>query len=227
MYVTEPPSPQRDILVIASGGLDSAVAIALADCNCERLHLVAFNYGQKHVRELESFTALKHYYDTHAEIFDISDPLSPSTALTSAASVALTANPPAPLLPRTWKPGRNLLMLAAAVPLAYELGCTIIAGGWHAEDYPGYPDCRPNFLLAAEDAIQQALATPIAVWAPLLNLGKRQIVALGIQLEVPFELTWSCYEGGPIPCGKCDSCIRRAAAFEANKLKDPALKEKT
>jgi len=101
-------------------------------------------------------------------------------------------------------------------------GINLISCGIHSEDQPGYPDCSSLFLQNMENTLQAGLSYTINIWAPLLNMNKIEIVTLGSKLEVPFELTWSCY--GPVgdkPCLKCDACIRRERAFAYVGIKDP------
>ena len=144
----------------------------------------------------------------------------------------------------TYVPFRNGLFLSSAASIALSKGCGVIYYGAHADDAAGcaYPDCSPVFNNAMNEAIwegsgrQLRIEAPFvneAIWegsgrqlrieAPFVNMNKADIVRIGLDLGVPYELTWSCYEGGEKPCGKCGTCIDRAAAFAANGVEDPAL----
>jgi 7-cyano-7-deazaguanine synthase len=129
----------------------------------------------------------------------------------------------------TYVPFRNGLMLSAVTALAISLNPTektAIYLGAHADDAAGcaYPDCSPVFNDAMNTAIWEGSGRQLRIEAPFVNKNKADIVKIGLALGVPYELTWSCYEGGDEPCGKCGTCIDRAAAFAANGVEDPALK---
>jgi 7-cyano-7-deazaguanine synthase len=224
MYSINAPAPQQNGLVLLSGGLDSAVCLGLARENCGYVHTVSFDYGQKHIRELESSKKLADHYATTHRIAG-AGALALIPGLKNSDAVGLGLNDELReaynLLPKTWKPGRNLAFLSIAAAFAYTSNCSLIIIGAHQEDYPGYPDCRDGFLRATEFAIQEALQVPIAIWAPILYKTKAQIVRMGLDLKVPFEYTWSCYAGREKACGDCDACVRRRAAFIANDTVDP------
>ena len=103
--------------------------------------------------------------------------------------------------------------------------CEVIYYGAHADDSAGfaYPDCSPVFNRAMNEAIWEGSGHQLKIEAPFVNVSKAEVVRIGLELNVPYELTWSCYEGGEKPCGKCGTCIDRAAAFQANHVEDPAL----
>jgi len=221
MFTDNAPAPQESCLVLLSGGLDSAVVLALAKLNCKTIYTLSFSYGQKHEREHESATNLANHYNTmHYTSYDIN-----LRSFKGLRETDDTLPMPFGLMPRTWKPGRNIMFLSYAGAFCVEHSIHMIAVGIHQEDQPGYPDCSGTFLCVMESVLQLGLSHPLSIWAPLLNKDKAYIVSLGGELEVPFELTWSCYEGGEKPCGKCDACIRRAAAFATMAKKDPLLKE--
>ena len=223
MYITEAPARQQAFLVLCSGGLDSAVTLALAHANLKpggRIYTLAFDYGQRHVRELESSMALALHYHAIPHVRTI-EALSKYHGLRKADDVVEASLTGYQLMPTTWKPARNIVMLALAAAEMWTYDLNIVAGGWHQEDYPGYPDCRMIFLAEMEQAMASGTAHPIRIWAPILYKTKTQIVKLGLELGVPFEKTWSCYAGGAAPCHECDACVRREAAFLNNMMKDP------
>ncbi|MDE2237726.1 MAG: 7-cyano-7-deazaguanine synthase, partial [Elusimicrobia bacterium] len=131
-------------------------------------------------------------------------------------------------IPSTYVPGRNTIFLALAASLADAVGAEAIVIGANALDYSGYPDCRPEFLEAFEETARQGTkrgveGAPLKILAPLLRMTKRRIVELGLRLGAPLERTWSCYKGGRVPCGCCDSCKLRAKGFSEAGVADPAL----
>lgn len=126
----------------------------------------------------------------------------------------------------TYVPFRNGLFLASAASIAISLDCGVIYYGAHADDAAGnaYPDCSQDFNNAMNSAITIGSGEQVHIEAPFVGLTKADVVKMGTELGVPYKLTWSCYEGGEKPCGKCGTCIDRTAAFEANGLIDPLLK---
>lgn len=229
MFSDKAPAPHDKTLVLLSGGLDSAVTLALAKANtCKQVFTMSFDYGQKHVKELLCSKALAEHYDTNHRVVPVSnlqnysglrpeDSVEPATI--SGADSSL------PLLPRTWKPGRNMLFLTHGAIFAWWAGIHLMAVGVHSEDQPNYPDCGEFFLICIEQALQAGMSYTFNIWAPLLKMDKVDIVGLGLSMGVPFEKTWSCYAGGEVPCGKCDACTRRAHGFLGCGVNDPLLKE--
>lgn len=216
MFTNTSPAPVSKTVVLLSGGMDSAVTLALAAMIVRRISCMAIDYRQRHRKELEAAQELAKHYNVHFSVEYVSS-IAYNTLLSETSNEPPTPGPQLPhtqLLPKTWIPSRNIIMLAYAGKRAQSIGAQLIAGGWHQEDYPGYPDCRAEFLLAMENALQLGLAYPVNIWAPLLYMTKKQIVELGNALEVPWELTWSCYAGGDKPCGQCDACVRREEAFK-------------
>lgn len=124
----------------------------------------------------------------------------------------------------TYVPFRNGLFLASAASIALSKKCGIIYYGAHADDSAGnaYPDCSEAFNNAMNTAIYEGSGRRLEISAPFVGMSKAEVVKLGLSLDVPYELTWSCYEGGDRPCGKCGTCIDRAKAFKLNGIKDPA-----
>ena len=126
----------------------------------------------------------------------------------------------------TYVPFRNGLFLSSAASIALSRECDVIYYGAHADDSAGfaYPDCSPEFNNAMNEAIWEGSGHQLRIEAPFVNVSKAEVVKTGLALGVPYELTWSCYEGGERPCGTCGTGIDRAAAFAANGVADPALK---
>jgi 7-cyano-7-deazaguanine synthase len=124
---------------------------------------------------------------------------------------------------KTYGPFRNGLFLSYATAIAYSLGADLIYYGAHADDAAGnaYPDCTPEFYEGMNEAINQGTGKKVKLYAPLLHLNKAEIVEAGIEIGAPYAMTWSCYEGRQLACGKCGTCVDRVAAFHANAATDP------
>jgi len=213
-------------VVLASGGIDSAVAAAVARRDHGRIAMIHVNYGQRtEARELEAFEALAEALG--AERTFVAD----AGYLGRMGGSSLTDEridlPRADLargdIPSTYVPFRNANLLAIAVSWAEALGARLVYIGAVEEDSSGYPDCREAFLKAFDGAVRQGTrpGSGIEVLSPLVRMSKADIVRLGAELGVPFELTWSCYRNDRAACGRCDSCALRLRAFRQAGLKDP------
>lgn len=223
-------------LVLSSGGVDSTTALALAVEQYGRDHVLALSvsYGQKHDKELRAAQAVAEHFGVEqlfldlGLIFQYSDCslLRQSTQKIPEESYAAQIEKTGGSVPvSTYVPFRNGLFLSAAASIALSRKCDVIYYGAHADDAAGaaYPDCSPMFNEAMNQAIWEGTGRQLHIEAPFVHKTKAEIVALGLQLNAPYELTWSCYEGGEEPCGKCGTCIDRAAAFAANGVTDPAM----
>ena len=220
-------------LVLFSGGLDSTTALALAISKYGKENVVALSvsYGQKHIKEIEASNKIAAYYDVEhiyldlAKIFQYSN----CSLLSQNSDIAIPEGEYAKQLKEqdgalsTYVPFRNGLFLSSAASIALSKNCDIIYYGAHADDAAGeaYPDCSVEFTKAINEAIYLGSGKKVSVVGPFVNMHKADIVKLGLRLGVPYELTWSCYEGHDKACGKCGTCIDRIKAFEANGVKDP------
>ncbi len=226
----------KNALVLTSGGVDSTTALALAIEKYGSDHVIALSisYGQKHTKELEAAKAVAAHYGVEQRFLDLAlifkdsncSLLEGSTEEIPEASYAeQIAETHGETPVSTYVPFRNGLFLSAAASIALSNDCEVIYYGAHADDAAGfaYPDCSPVFNKAMNDAIYEGSGHQLRIEAPFVNQTKADIVATGLKLDVPYALTWSCYEGGDHPCGKCGTCIDRAAAFVANGVADPAL----
>lgn len=224
-------------MVLSSGGVDSTTALALAIDKFGKENVIALSisYGQKHDKEIESSIKVAEYYGVEhlfldlAKIFQYSDCslLKHSDEAIPEQSYAEQIKKTAGETPvSTYVPFRNGLFLSSAASIALSKECSLIYYGAHADDAAGfaYPDCSPEFVEYMNKAIWEGSGHQLRLEAPFVNMAKKDIVKMGLELKVPYELTWSCYEGGEKPCGHCGTCIDRAAAFEANGVTDPALK---
>lgn len=226
----------KNALVLTSGGVDSTTALALAIDKYGKDHVLALSisYGQKHSKEIEAAKAVAQHYGIEQLFLDLGlifqysncSLLQQSTEDIPEESYAEQIEKTGGETPvSTYVPFRNGLFLSAAASIALSRDCEVIYYGAHADDAAGfaYPDCSPVFNNAMNTAIYEGSGHQLRIEAPFVNKNKSDIVALGLRLNVPYELTWSCYEGGNKPCGKCGTCIDRAAAFAANGVTDPAL----
>lgn len=226
----------KNALVLTSGGVDSSTALALAVEKYGSDHVIALSisYGQKHTKELEAAKAVADYYKVMQRFLDLSLIFKDSNcALLSGSSEAIPEASYAEQIAQThgetpvstYVPFRNGLFLSAAASIALSNDCEVVYYGAHADDAAGfaYPDCSPVFNQAMNTAIYEGSGHQLHIEAPFVHQTKADIVATGLKLGVPYALTWSCYEGGEQPCGKCGTCIDRAAAFAANGVVDPAL----
>ena len=222
-------------LVLCSGGADSSTLLAkvVADHGADNVFTLAVSYGQKHSRELRSARAIADYYGVELRLLDVGAIFADSTCSLLAHSDAAVPQGTYDEQQRdseggpvsTYVPFRNGLFLSCAASMALSLECSVLYYGAHHDDVAGeaYPDCSLAFVEAMDRAIRLGTADELHVEAPFVSWSKADIVALGLKLSVPYELTWSCYEGGDAPCGACATCLDRAAAFAANDVSDPLL----
>jgi 7-cyano-7-deazaguanine synthase len=219
-------------VVLLSGGLDSATALAIARAEKYECYALSFAYGQRHVRELDSarrvaaaLGAVEHL------VLNLDLRAIGGSALTDDIEVPKGRSPGeiGAGIPVTYVPARNTIFLAHALAWAEVLDSADLCIGVNVLDASGYPDCRPEFIAAFEQLA--ALATKAGtegrrrfrIHTPLITLSKAEIIGRGIALGVDYSLTWSCYEPQPDgrACGLCDSCLLRRKGFAEAGLADP------
>lgn len=234
MFVHIPPRPQTPeprtpskplAVVLASGGLDSCVAAAVARQDYD-LALFHANYAQRTLmRELTAFRAQAAFYQVASTLEVDLNYLGEigGSSLTDFGRAVPTGEVEPPGIPSTYVPFRNTNLLAAAVAWAEVLGAKAVFIGANVLDNPGYPDCRPEYFEAFNRLIELGTRpeTHLAIHTPLIHLDKGGIVRLGLKLGAPFELTWSCYQDEIRACGRCSSCRLRLKGFRAAGLPDP------
>jgi 7-cyano-7-deazaguanine synthase len=219
-------SPQRPLAVVCvSGGMDSSVTAALAAAD-HRLAFLHANYGQRtEAREMECFRALAdHFQAEHTLVVDFAALKDiGGSSLTDESVPVREGDPEEGVVPTSYVPFRNAHLLAAATSWAEVLGAVAIFVGAVWEDSSGYPDCRPEFYRAFQEAIRLGTRpeTRIAIVTPVIGLTKGEIVRRGLALGVPFEKTWSCYQGRDEACGACESCRLRLRGFAQAGVRDP------
>ena len=219
--------PPRKAVVLVSGGLDSATVLAIAKHAGFACHALSFDYGQRHRVEIEAAARV-------AAATGVVEHRTLAIDLAAFGGSALTdpalAVPEAPTtgIPITYVPARNTVFLALALAHAETLGARDIFIGVNAVDYSGYPDCRPAFIEAFEALANVATRSGVegerfAIHAPLISLGKADIIRRGVELGVDYAATVSCYQPNARgeACGRCESCRLRRAGFEAAGIPDP------
>jgi 7-cyano-7-deazaguanine synthase len=224
-------SAEGRAVVLVSGGLDSAVTLAIAAAEGMECHALSFDYGQRHRVELEAARRV-------AAAQRVRDHRVASIDLRVFGGSALTDNIEVPKnrdamrigasIPITYVPARNTIFLSYGLAFAEVIGARDIFIGVNAVDYSGYPDCRPQFIEAFEQLANLATRAGVSgdrlrVRTPLVLMSKAEIVRRGAELQVDFSLTHSCYDPAPTgeACGRCDSCQLRLAGFRAAGVQDP------
>jgi 7-cyano-7-deazaguanine synthase len=216
-------------VVLLSGGLDSATTLYLAKKNGFKCFCLIFDYGQRHNREIESAKAIAQAANCKSQVIKISLPWGGSALLDKKIKIPKIRSAGFSVsqeIPGTYVPGRNIIFLSFALSFAESICAKAIFIGAHAQDYSGYPDCRPEFFRAFNRVIARGTKAgvekrKIEIKTPLINKTKSEIIKLANRLKVPFVLTWSCYQGGESPCGECDSCYYRAKGFKEAGIEDP------
>ena len=226
----------KKAVCLLSGGLDSTVTAYTAKQEGYEIFPLSFFYGQRHERELQAARTIgKKLTDTKHIFFNL------DLSQFGGSSLFKTDETPLPNtdihqigkeIPQTYVPARNTVFLSIALAYAETLNADAIFIGVTATDYSGYPDCRPEYINAFQKMADLATKkgvenNPIHIKTPLLFLSKAQIISKGKKLDVPFEHTWSCYQGGAKACGVCDSCLLRLKGFKEAGLIDPLPYETT
>lgn len=222
-------------MVLSSGGVDSSTCLGLAvsKYGSENVVALSISYGQKHTKEIQSARAVADYYKVElieldlSKMFEFSD-----CSLLSHSDKEIPKESYAQQLEKTdgkpvstYVPFRNGLFLSSAASIALSKNCSVIYYGAHSDDAAGnaYPDCSETFNNAMNTAIYEGSGKQLHIEAPFVNMTKAEVVKTGLELGVPYHLTWSCYEGHDKPCGVCGTCIDRIKAFELNGVKDPIM----
>jgi 7-cyano-7-deazaguanine synthase len=218
-------------VVLLSGGLDSYTAAAIAKAEGLVLNALTIHYGQRHAREVQSARQVARALgvERHKELTVDLRPIGGSS-LTSDVDVPRDRDLEAVDIPSTYVPARNTIFLSLALAWAEVIGARDLVVGVNALDYSGYPDCRPEFVRAFEALANVATRAGVEgarfhIHTPLIQLSKADIIRRGVELELDYGLTHSCYDPAPsgLPCGHCDSCVLRAKGFAEAGVADPLL----
>ena len=225
-------------VVLSSGGLDSTTCLGIAvdKYGADNVSTILVYYGQRHAKELDCAKMVARYYGVSHYEFDVAHILrfSDSSLLTKSKNPVAQSSYSDQMKKSgsnkvdTYVPFRNGLMLSVAASFAdsvYKTDDIELYIGVHKDDavVSAYADCSASFIHAMASAISIGTYGRIHLIAPFMDNEKKEIVRVGLDLKVPYHLTWSCYAGGQRPCGKCATCIDRAKAFAANKAKDPLM----
>jgi len=212
-------------VILLSGGLDSTTILYYAQDKGFKTYCLIFSYGQRHVKEVQKAKRIATKTKSSYQVAKIQLPWQGSSLLDKTKKLPRHKKINPKVIPSTYVPARNIIFLSFASSYAEAIGAQAIFIGVNAIDYSGYPDCRPKFYEAYQLALKRGMKSGvqgrgIKIYTPLIKKTKSEIVGLGQRLNVPFHLTWSCYQGGQRPCGICDSCVLRKNGFEEAGLKD-------
>ena len=218
---------KKKAVAILSGGIDSSTLCYKYKSENFEVHALTIKYGQRHKREVSSAENIAKALGISHKVLDLS-----SLKHVLSGSALTDATVKIPEVPEeaehfdslkvTIVPNRNAIFLSAAIGYAQSIGANNVCFGAHHSDRGVYPDCRKEFVEAFETA--ERLATDnqeLKVEAPFIEMDKSEVVKLGSKLGVPFELTWTCYEGKELHCGTCSACRERKRAFTVSGIKDP------
>ena len=224
---------KKTAVILLSGGLDSTTCVAIAKDQGFELYGLTINYGQKHIFELESAKSIASYFDIkNHSIIDINLAQFGGSALTSSMNVPKNRNvSDMNDIPVTYVPARNTVFLSIALARAETIHTFDIFIGVNALDYSGYPDCRPAFISEFEKLANLATKNGVEkkgeykIHTPLISLTKSEIITKGLDLNVDYSMTSSCYDPSDngYPCGLCDACQLRLKGFKEAGLKDPLV----
>ncbi|WP_286221356.1 7-cyano-7-deazaguanine synthase QueC [Marinobacter apostichopi] len=216
------------VVVIYSGGMDSYTLLHVARSRGLNVHALSFNYGQRHVRELESASAVCESLDIPHKVIDIRamGEVMAGSALTSDVDVP-EGHYEEGNMKATVVPNRNMILLSLATGYAVTVGANAVWYGAHGGDHAIYPDCRPEFVEKMDAVCRVANYEPVAVEAPFMALDKGEILAKGLKLGLDYSQTWTCYNGRELACGRCGSCVERLEAFAIHGVTDPLVYEES
>ncbi|MFZ0427174.1 MAG: 7-cyano-7-deazaguanine synthase QueC [Acidobacteriota bacterium] len=216
----------RRAVCLVSGGMDSCVSAAVARSEGFETALLHFSYGQRtQHRELQAFRELADFWNVQLRM-EIELPHFSrigGSALTDSRIELPEGALDRPGIPVSYVPFRNANLLAAATSWAEVLEASRVYIGAVEEDSSGYPDCRETFFQAFNRVVREGTRpeTSIEIVTPLIHMTKKDIVLKGVELRAPLHLTWSCYQGEEVACGRCDSCLLRLRGFAAAGIEDP------
>jgi len=214
-------------IVLLSGGMDSLVCAGLAFEKKHEVSLLHMNYGQKtSARERKSFEDIADFYQVKEKERKVIDMTFlkqiGGSSLTDESIDVKSYSGDSSVIPDSYVPFRNSIILSLAVSWAEVVGATKLYIGANYEDSPGYPDCRPSYYEAFNKVIKEGTkAGNIEILTPVISLKKKDIVKMGNDLKVPFALSWSCYKSSEKACGQCDSCALRLRGFKEAGITDP------
>ena len=208
--------------MLLSGGLDSVTALAWAQREGFTIRqCLSFTYGQQHAREVSAAAAVAEHYGLPYQAVELT-PISGSSLtdlgnIPQGRDLSMLSETVAP----TYVPNRNMILISYAAAQALLSDVAHIIGGWNAADGLNYPDCREPFLAAAEETLRQGTERSFTIVRPLIRDDKPTIIRRALDLGAPIHLTWTCYLGADLACGRCDACQLRVSAFRQIGVVDP------
>lgn len=210
------------VVVIYSGGMDSFTLLHMARAQGYQVHALSFDYGQRHVRELDCARRVCEQAGIPHQVIDIRalGAVMAGSALTSDVAVP-EGHYEEDSMKATVVPNRNMILLSLATGYAVTAGASAVWYGAHGGDHAIYPDCRPEFVEKMDAVCRVANYQPVAIEAPFMAMDKSQILAEGLRLNLDYSQTWTCYNGRDRACGVCGSCVERREAFATHGLSDP------
>jgi len=214
----EPPK----VLVALSGGIDSSTLVAFLLSLSFKVEAISFDYSQRHRRELLAAKEIASFYEIPHRELKLEFPET-SALLNIKERIPLSQYSPENQK-LTFVPNRNMVFLSILAAFAIGGNVPFIAYAAHRNDFTVYPDCRPQFIDACQEAIIKGNYISPTILAPFKFLYKFQIISLGLCLGVPYEKTWTCYLGGQDPCLRCSACRERLSAFHRLGMEDPLLR---
>ncbi|NQY64391.1 MAG: 7-cyano-7-deazaguanine synthase QueC [Alteromonadaceae bacterium] len=218
------------VVVIYSGGMDSFTVLNQALKNGKEVYAISFDYGQRHVKELECASLVCKQLNITHKVIDISaiNQLLAGSSLMASETENIEipeGHYQADNMKSTVVPNRNMILISLAVAYAVSVGAAQVYYGAHSGDHAIYPDCRPEFVEKMNDVCQIANYEAVEIFSPYLNVNKTAILTDGISMGLDYSNTWTCYNGREKACGKCGACQERLEAFRDNNVTDPLLYE--
>lgn len=211
------------VVVIYSGGMDSFTVLHRALRDGHEVYALSFNYGQRHVKELEVARKVTNALNVPHKVVDITaiNELIANSSLTSNTTDIPEGHYEEASMQSTVVPNRNMILLSLAIGYAVSIGAEAVYYGAHSGDHAIYPDCRPEFVQRMNEVSKIANYEPVEIAVPYLANDKAEILRDGLAMGLDYSNTWTCYNGREKACGKCGACVERLEAFTANNATDP------
>ncbi len=210
------------VVVIYSGGMDSFTVLNRALQDGKEVYALTFDYGQRHVKEIEYASNVCKSLKVNHKVIDISaiNQLLAGSSLTDDIDIP-QGHYEAESMKSTVVPNRNMILLSLAVGYAVSTGASQVYYGAHSGDHAIYPDCRPEFVMKMNDVCKIANYESVEIFCPYLTVTKSDILTDGLKMNLKYDQTWTCYNGREKACGKCGACEERLEAFSDNNVTDP------
>lgn len=214
------------VVVIYSGGMDSFTVLNRAIKDGKEVYALTFDYGQRHIKEIDFAANVCKKLNIPHKIIDISaiNQLLAGSSLTDDIDIP-EGHYEEDSMKSTVVPNRNMILLSLAVGYAVSVEASQVYYGAHSGDHAIYPDCRPEFVAKMNDVCQIANYQSVEIYSPYLEVSKTAILTDGLTMNLDYSQTWTCYNGREKACGKCGACQERLEAFEQNDVTDPLIYE--